>query len=133
MYDSINAKIQDACITYTNNSYDWTAYICGDSGAVWLLTESGFTDLNTGIEINFRKVSSRLIDNVWLCGDTLVYYYNGNSFIEKFSAPVRLNSIYFKYPSHIWSVGENGYIVYSSDNGENWSNQNNPDLLRTDL
>ena len=133
LYDSINVKIQDACITYTTNSYDWTAYICGDSGAVWSLTESGFTDLNTGLDINFRKVSSRLIDNVWLCGDSLVYYYDGNSFIEKFTAPVSLNSIYFKYPSHIWSVGENGYIVYSSDNGENWSVQNNPDILDRSL
>ena len=129
LYDSINVKIQDACITYTTNSYDWTAYICGDSGAVWSLTESGFTDLNTGLDINFRKVSSRLIDHVWLCGDSLVYYYDGNSFIEKFTAPVSLNSIYFKYPSHLWSVGESGYIAYSSDNGENWSVQNNPDIL----
>ncbi len=131
--DSINVKIQDACITYTTNSYDWTAYICGDSGAVWSFTESGPTDLNTGFDINFKKVSSRLIDNVWLCGDSLVYYYDGNTFTEKFSAPVNLNSIYFKYPSLIWSVGENGYIVYSSDNGENWTEQNNPDLLNRSL
>lgn len=133
LYDSINVKINDACITYTTNSYDWTAYICGDSGAMCLLTESGITELNTGLDINFRKVSSRLIDNVWLCGDSLVYYYDGNSFIEKFTAPVSLNSIYFKYPSHIWSVGESGYIAYSSDNGGNWSIQNNPDLLDRSL
>jgi hypothetical protein len=133
LYDSINVKINDACITYTTNSYDWTAYICGDSGAVWSLTESAFTDLNTGLDVDFKKVSSRLIDNVWLCGDSLVYYYDGNSFTEKYSAPVRLSSIFFKYPSHLWSVGQNGYIVYSSNNGENWVEQNNPDLLDRSL
>ncbi|MCU0407291.1 MAG: YCF48-related protein [Ignavibacteriaceae bacterium] len=133
LYDSINVKINDVCITYTTNSYDWTAYICGDSGAVCLLTESGITELNTGLDVNFRKVSSRLIDNVWLCGDSLVYYYDGNSFIEKFSAPVSLSSIYYKYPSHIWTVGQSGYIAYSSDNGENWTVQNNPDVLNRSL
>jgi photosystem II stability/assembly factor-like uncharacterized protein len=131
--DSINAKINDACITYTTNTYDWTAYICGDSGAVFLLTDSGTSELYTGLDINFKKVSSRSIDKVWLCGDSLIYYYDGNSFIEKFTAPVNLNSIYFKYPSYIWSVGESGYIAYSSDNGENWSIQNNPDLLNRSL
>jgi hypothetical protein len=133
LYDSINAKIQDACITYTTNSYDWTVYICGDTGAVWSLTESGFTDLNIGLDINFKKVSSRLINNVWLCGDSMVYYYDGNSFTEKLASPEKLNSIYFKYPTHVWSVGENGYIVYSSDNGDNWTVQNNPDLLDRSL
>jgi hypothetical protein len=133
VHDSINAKIQDACIAYTTNSYDWTAYICGDSGAVWSLTESALTDLNTGLDVDFKKVSSRLIDNVWLCGDSLIYYYNGNFFTDKFFAPVSLNSIFFKYPSHLWSVGQNGYIVYSSNNGENWKEQNNPDLLDRSL
>jgi hypothetical protein len=133
LYDSINVRINDVCITYTTNSYDWTAYICGDSGAMCLMTESGIIELNTGLDINFRKVSSRLIDKVWLCGDSSVYYFDGNSFTEKFIAPVSLYSIYFKYPSHIWSVGENGYIVYSSDNGETWSIQNNPDLLDRSL
>ena len=133
LYDSISVKIQDACITYTTNSYDWTSYICGDSGAVWSLTESGITELSSGLDINFRKVSSRLIDNVWLCGDSMVYYYDGNSFTEKFSAPVSLNSIYFKYPLHIWVVGQNGYIAYSSDNGENWSEQINPDPFNRTL
>jgi len=133
LYDSISTEIQDACITYTTNSYDWTAYICGDSGAVWLLTESGITELNTGLDIDFRKVSSRSIKNVWLCGDSLVYYYDGNSFIEKFAAPAELNSIIFKYPFHIWVVGQNGYIAYSSDNGENWSEQINPDPFNRPL
>jgi hypothetical protein len=133
LYDSINAKIQDACITYTTNTYEWAAYICGDSGAVWLLNASGSMNLNSGLGINFRKVSSILIDNVWLCGDSLVYYYDGNSFTEKLVAPERLNSIFFKYPSHLWTVGENGYIAYSSDNGGNWTIQNNPDTFNRTL
>ena len=128
---STNSPVNSTVITY--QYFEWRGYLCGDSGKVWTLNENGLTQLNTGLSTNLKSISSRSIDNVWLCDETTIYFYDGNSFSQKFTANEKLNSIEFKYPSYVWAVGDSGYIIYSSDSGQNWIEQTNPDNLRRSL
>ncbi|MCW8803041.1 MAG: YCF48-related protein [Ignavibacteriaceae bacterium] len=128
---STNSTINDFVITY--QYFEWRGYLCGDSGKVWTLDNNGLTELNTGLFTNLKSISSRSIDNVWICDEAMVYFYNGNTFTQKFIASKKINSTEFKYPSYVWSVGDSGYIAYSSDSGQNWTEQTNPDIQKRNL
>lgn len=128
---STGYPINDFSIAY--QYFDWEGYICGDSGKVWILNESGLSEINSNLIVNFSSVSARTIDHVWFCGDSSIYFYDGNTFNQKYTAPVQLNAIQHKYPSYIWAVGALGLIAFSSDSGQSWTEQINPDPLKNSL
>jgi photosystem II stability/assembly factor-like uncharacterized protein len=126
-----NLPVNGSVITYQNT--EWRAYLCGDIGKVWTLDESGLTELNTGLFTNWKAVAARAINDVWFCDETTIYLYDGISFNQKFNTDKKLNSIEYKYPSYVWAVGDSGYIIYSSDSGQNWIEQTNPDFQKRNL
>jgi hypothetical protein len=128
---STGHSINDFTLLY--QYFDWEGYICADSGKVWILNENGLSEINSGLNVNFSSISARTINHVWLCGDSSIYFYDGNTFTQKYTAPERLNSIQYKYPSYIWAVGDLGFITFSSDSGQNWTEQINPDPLKNSL
>jgi len=130
-FDSINVAVKDMCVTY--GGMDWKGYICADSGFVWSINDTGIVKLQSGLEVNFSGISARTIDYVWLCSDSSVYFYDGSTFTKKFTPQKQLNSIFYKYPSYVWVVGDLGYIAWTSDSGQNWGEQLNPDLLNRSL
>lgn len=130
-YGSIGSSIADIVITY--QYFDWRGYVCGEGGTVWAINDTGLVNLSSGFEVDYSGISARIIDNVWLCGDSSVYFYDGNTYTNKFNAPVKLNSISYKYMSDIWVVGDSGFIAHSADSGYTWVVQSNPDSLNRSL
>ncbi len=108
-------------------------YICGDDGEFWSLDDIILTNLNSGLLVDFSAISSPHVNKVWLCGDSSIYYYDGNTITEQFTSPVPLNGIHIDYQLNGWTIGDSGYIAVTSDGGNIWLEQQNPDTLRRNL
>ncbi len=63
-----------------------TGYACGNSGAVFSITPGGVNNLNSGFGTAFSGISSPSFNNVWVCGGSDIYYYNGTSFSQQFAS-----------------------------------------------
>jgi hypothetical protein len=108
-------------------------YICGDDGEFWTLDDIILTNLNSGLLVDFSAISSPHVNKVWLCGDSSIYYYDGNTITEQFISPVPLNSIHIDYQLNGWTVGDSGYIAKTTDGGQTWVEILNPDTLKRSL
>lgn len=108
-------------------------YICGDDGEFWTLDDTILTNLNSGLLVDFSAISSPHVNKVWLCGDSSIYYYDGNTITEQFTSPGPLNGIHIDYQLNGWTIGDSGYIAVTSDGGNIWLEQQNPDTLRRNL
>jgi len=101
-------------------------YACGDNGAVYSVTSGGATNLNSGLGTAFSGISSPVINNVWICGGSDIYYYNGTSFSQQFAPSGAFNAIYFINNLEGWVAGTDGIIANTTNAGINWAVQTNP-------
>jgi photosystem II stability/assembly factor-like uncharacterized protein len=116
--------------TLTDVSFPQTAdtgYACGDAGAVYSITTGGTANLNSGYGTAFAGISSPSINNVWICGSSSIYYYNGVTFTEQPSPTGSFSSIYFINNQQGWVVGTDGIIANTINAGTDWVVQTNPD------
>jgi photosystem II stability/assembly factor-like uncharacterized protein len=102
-------------------------YACGDNGAVFSITPEGVTNLNSGLSSDLAGITSPSENNVWVCGENKIVYFNGVMFQFQ-SGPVgSFNSIFFIDDNEGWVVGNAGLIGHTEDGGETWHSQINPD------
>ncbi|MBT8378765.1 MAG: T9SS type A sorting domain-containing protein [Ignavibacteria bacterium] len=120
---SMGATLTDMSFPFTGD----TGYACGNSGAVFSINSAGVTNLNSGLGIAFKGLSSPSANNVWVCGSSSIYYYNGNTFTEQFSPTGTFNSIYFVNDMQGWIAGTDGIIARTTNGGTSWFVQANPD------
>ena len=95
-------------------------YACGFNGAVWSITPGGVTNLNTGLGGTFSGISSPSVNNVWVCGGSSIFYYNGTNFTEQSAPTGSFSAIYFLNNLEGWVVGTNGIIAHTTDGGASW-------------
>jgi len=63
-------------------------------------------------------------NNIWASTNTKIFQYNGVNWIEKYyNGNDDFYSTYVVDSNNIWSVGANGKILYSDDNGDSWIQQ----------
>ena len=129
-FGSLGEPINDIDFTY---DFSWNGYICGDNGVVGIIKDTGLVVINSGINGNFSNISSPLMDRVWLLGDSSIYFYDGAAFTKQFTSSGLLNSIYFTNELYGWVVGDSGYIASTSDGGNSWLPNKNPDTLKRNL
>ncbi len=122
-HGTIGATLTDVTFPQTAD----TGYACGDAGAVYSITAGGTANLNSGLGIAFKGSSSPSANNVWVCGSSSIYYYNGNTFTEQFSPTGTFNSIYFVNDMQGWVAGTDGIIARTTNGGTSWFVQANPD------
>jgi len=129
---SIGKPINDISFIIDFN-FNPIGYICGDDGALWAINDTILMDLSSGLSVNFSAISSPQINNVWFCGDSSIYFYDGNIITKQFTTSVPLNSIHIDFQFYGWVVGDSGYIALTSDGGKNWIQKQNPDTLKRNL
>jgi len=120
---SIGVTLTDMSFPFTGD----TGYACGNSGAVFIITANGVTNLNSGLGLAFSGISSPSLNNVWVCGSARIYYYNGITFTAQPSPTGTFNAIYFINNQQGWVVGTDGIIARTTNGGTNWAVQTNPD------
>ncbi len=102
-------------------------YACGINGAVYSTTPAGVVNLNSGLGLTLNGISSPSVNNVWVCGGTRVYYYNGITFTEQPSPTGNFNALYFINNQEGWVVGTDGIIAHTTNGGTSWAVQTNDD------
>ncbi|MBT8392886.1 MAG: T9SS type A sorting domain-containing protein [Ignavibacteria bacterium] len=119
----MGATLTDLSFPFTGG----TGYACGDGGAVFSITSSGVTNLNSGYATDFKGISSPSTNNVWVCGSSRVYYFNGSTWIEQPTISGNFNKIYFINNLQGWVIGDSGVIGHTTNGGTSWISQINPD------
>jgi len=120
---SMGTTLTDLSFPFTGG----TGYACGDGGAVFSITSSGVTNLNSGYATDFKGISSPSTNNVWICGSSRVYYFNGSAWIEQPTISGNFNKIYFINNLQGWVIGDSGVIGHTTNGGTSWISQINPD------
>jgi photosystem II stability/assembly factor-like uncharacterized protein len=103
-----------------------TGYACGLNGAVWSVTFGGVINLNSGLSLGLNGISTPSFNNVWICGGSRIYYYNGSIFTEQSSPTGTFNAIYFINNLEGWVVGDQGIIAKTINGGGSWTVQRIP-------
>lgn len=101
-------------------------YACGGNGAVYSITSTGISNLNSGQPTYFAGISSSSVNNVWVCGGNGIMYYNGTIFDFQAGPAGTYNSIFFISDQEGWVVGNSGIIGHTVNGGITWSQQTNP-------
>ena len=132
-FGSLGKSIKDMDIRYFPIFPGYTGYICGNNGVIGSLEDTGLVVISSGISTNFSDITSPLQDKVWLTGDSVIYFYNGDTFFEQHAFEVKLNAIYFTGELDGWVVGDYGYIAFTTDGGNQWIQKQSPDTLKRNL
>jgi len=118
-------------IGITLNDLDFASssqgYACGNSGAVYSIANGSVSNLNSPSSATLRGISAPSIDNVWVCGGSSIFYYNGSIFSGQVGPSGTFNDIHFINNQEGWIVGNAGLIAHTADGGANWFAQTNPD------
>lgn len=124
-------------IGVTLNDLDFASstqgYACGDGGAVFSIANGSVSNLNSPSSSALRGVSAPSIDNVWVCGGSSIFYYNGSIFSGQVVPSGTFNDIHFINNQEGWVVGNVGLIAYTEDGGASWTTQTNPDTQNRSL
>ena len=124
-------KINDIDVGY--DIYNLSRYICGNNGIIGSIEDTGLVIIYSGIATNFSSISAPSKDNVWIIGDSSIYFYDGNTFTKQLTSTTILNSIYFMNKFYGWVVGNSGYIAKTTNGGNTWVQKQNPDPLSRNL
>jgi photosystem II stability/assembly factor-like uncharacterized protein len=108
-------------------------YACGDYGTVYSVNSEGATNLNCQSNSTFRGISAPSVNNVWVCGGSSVFLYNGSTFSGQSAPSGTYNDIHFINNMEGWVVGNSGVIGHTTDGGANWITQTNPDTQNRSL
>jgi len=119
---SINVTLND--LDFATSSQ---GYACGNSGAVYSIANGSVSNLNSPSSATLRGISAPSIDNVWVCGGSSIFYYNGSIFSGQVGPSGTFNDIHFINNQEGWIVGNAGLIAHTADGGANWIAQTNPD------
>jgi len=102
-------------------------YACGNSGTVYSITNGSVTNLNCPSSSTLRGISAPSVNNVWVCGGSSIFYYNGSIFSGQVGPSGTFNDIHFINNQEGWVVGNVGLIAHTEDGGASWNTQTNPD------
>ncbi|KQC05002.1 MAG: hypothetical protein APR54_08555, partial [Candidatus Cloacimonas sp. SDB] len=124
-------------ISVTLNDLDFASssqgYACGSSGAVFSIANGSVSNLNSPSSATLRGISTPSIDNVWVCGGSSIFYYNGSIFSGQVGPSGTFNDIHFINNQEGWVVGNVGLIAHTDDGGASWTTQTNPDTQNRSL
>jgi len=72
---------------------------------------------------NMQSVSVIDQNNIWICGDRYIYYWNGTAFTQQLSANIIVRGISMASTTRGWAVTNDGRIRYYP--GTNWNDSYN--------
>lgn len=119
-------SLSDISFPFNTDTNNPIGYACGDAGRVWEIT-STMSDLNSPSQSDFGGISAPSVNNVWVCGGGRIYYYNGTDFTSQIAPSGTFNDIHFINNQQGWVVGDGGVIGNTTDGGNTWNTQINPD------
>ena len=131
---SIGKPIRDISFIYDFH-LNPIGYICGDDGALWAINDTILSDISSGLSVDFSAISSPQINKVWICGNSSIYFFDGNIITKQFTSSVLLNSVHMEphYYNLGLTVGDSGYSAKTTDSGQTWIEVLNPDTLKRSL
>jgi len=105
-------------------------YICGNNGALAEINGVTVTQKTSGLVGDLVALSMPDTNNIWACGDEVVYHYvqsTGNGTIYNPAGIVAAyNGIHFVSATTGWAVGNVNGIYNTTNGGANWTQQTNP-------
>jgi len=127
LINSRGSTVIDISFPFNTDQNNPIGFACGDNGQVWKINGSTLTNLNTGYYTAFESISAPTKDDVWFCGGNHLVYYNGTTIIEQSGPGGTFSNIYFIDDQEGWVVGSVGLIGHTTNGGNTWETQANPD------
>lgn len=109
-----------------------TGYCCGDNGGISRINSTGVSSMESGVVGNLRSISFPSTSLGWICGNGLLLNYNA-TWEQQYPPLEGYNGIYMNNNTTGWVAGSGGVIVNTTNGGNDWNYQSNPDVLNRDL
>lgn len=127
-WNTIDNSFIDINLVESTPEQQDTLLAFGDSGYVYLLQKDSLVLLTDTLDIDILSATFPVSFNKgWICGGRKIYRYEDSVFTELSHPDEDFETVYFLNETTGWAAGGNGLILFTSDGGENWQTQFNPD------